>query len=43
VLAEAEKIAHRESLRAAEIRKGRALTEVMGLSCESMLEDGGGQ
>ena len=40
-LAEAEKIAHRESLMAAEIRKGRAVSEVMGLSYESMLKDGG--
>ena len=43
VLAEAEKIAHRESLMAAEIRKGRAVGEVMGLSYESMLKDGGEQ
>lgn len=43
VVAEAEKIAHRESLMAAEIRKGRAVSEVMGLSYESMLKDGGEQ
>jgi len=43
VLAEAEKIAHRESLMAAETRKGRAVSGVMGLSYESMLENGGGQ
>ena len=43
VVSEAEKIAHRESLMAAEIRKGRAVSEVMGLSYESMLQDGGGQ
>ena len=43
VVAEAETIAHRENLMAAEIRKGRAVSEVMGLSYESMLEDGGKQ
>ncbi len=43
VLAEAEKIAHRESLMAAEIRRGRPVSEVMGLSYESMLKDGGKQ
>ncbi len=41
VVAEAEKIAHRENLMAADIRKGRAVSEVMGLSYESMLKDGG--
>ncbi len=43
VVAEAERIAHRENLMAAEIRKGRAVSEVMGLSYESMLKDGGRQ
>ncbi len=43
VLEAAEQIAHRESLMAAEIRKGRAVSEVMGLSYESMLKDGGRQ
>lgn len=43
VLAGAEKIARRESLMAAKIRKGCAVSDVMGSSCESMLRDGGRQ
>lgn len=42
VLSQAEKIAQRESLMAAEIRKGRPVSEVMGLDYESMLKDGDG-
>ena len=39
VVAQAERIAHRESLMAAEVRKGRSVGSVLGQDYESMIDE----